>query len=135
MQSRQRYRRLAAWISAAYLLACAAACSGSASSEKDESIPKEEASMSGYDQLFSALDRSPITNRWGKVKPQPLAADTVTVFSAEPGAQYNHHPQITAWRGRLYATWSSGLIHEDFPGQQMVMAVSEDGGDSCPAPP
>lgn len=90
--------------------------------------------MSGYDQLFSALDRSPITNRWGKVKPQPLAADTVTVFSAEPGAQYNHHPQITAWRGRLYATWSSGLIHEDFPGQQMVMAVSEDGGDSWSSP-
>lgn len=135
MHFRQRYRRLAAWISAACLLACAAACSGSASSEKDESIPKEEeASMSGYDQLFSALDRSPITNRWGKVKPQPLAVDTVTVFSAEPGAQYNHHPQITAWRGRLYATWSSGLIHEDFPGQQMVMAVSEDGGNSWSNP-
>ena len=51
-----------------------------------------------------------------------------------PDAAYSHHPQIIAFRDRLYATWSLGAAHEDDPGQQMVLATSDDGGRTWSRP-
>jgi len=39
---------------------------------------------------------------------------------------YNHHAAIIKFKGKLIATWSSGLIDEDSPGQRVVFSVSND---------
>mgnify|MGYP001129018532 CR=1 FL=1 len=40
---------------------------------------------------------------------------------------YCHHPYIISFKGKLYAMWSNGRFHEDFPRQRAMMAVSQDG--------
>lgn len=71
---------------------------------------------------------SPITNRWGDAKTTRLDLEETCVFRGRPGAAYNHHHQVLFDRGRLYASWSNGLVNEDNPGQQMFFAISDDGG-------
>ncbi len=83
---------------------------------------------------FPSLKRSPITNDWERAEKATPNVETTMVFRGKPGAQYAHHPQITTFQGRLIATWSSGLIHEDAEGQSMQMATSEDGGKTWSAP-
>ena len=77
---------------------------------------------------------SPITNRWGQVPLIPVPAEHRVLYRGEPGAAYNHHAQITSLEGRLYATWSNGLTHEDEPGQRMLLALSDDGGETWSEP-
>lgn len=72
---------------------------------------------------------SPITNRQGIVS-ERLPMREVTIFRGKSGAFYNHHHQMTSLDGRLYATWSSGELHEDSPGQHMMLATSDDGGET-----
>jgi hypothetical protein len=72
--------------------------------------------------------KSPITNRWGEAKTTKLDLEEIRVFKGPPGAAYNHHHQILFNRGRLYASWSNGVTHEDNPGQRMLFAVSDDEG-------
>jgi hypothetical protein len=74
--------------------------------------------------------KSPITNRWGEAKTTRLDLDEIRIFKGPPGAAYNHHHQILFDRGRLYASWSNGITHEDNPGQRMLFAVSDDEGRS-----
>lgn len=80
------------------------------------------------------IDRSPITNCWGQVRPVAIKTEHLPVFRGYEGAAYNHHPQIISLRGRLYASWSCGYIHEDDPGQWMAMATSDDGGETWSEP-
>jgi hypothetical protein len=77
-----------------------------------------------------ALDvpRSPITNLWGEAKTTKLDLEEVCVFRGRLGAAYNHHHQVLYDRGRLYASWSDGIVNEDNPGQHMVFSVSDDDG-------
>jgi hypothetical protein len=58
----------------------------------------------------------------------------VPIFVSPAGRAYNHHHQILFDRGRLYASWSNGIAHEDNPGQRMVFAVSDDNGRTWSAP-
>ena len=39
---------------------------------------------------------------------------------------YAHHPFITVFNNQLYAIWSNGKIHEDEPGQRILIAESSD---------
>jgi len=39
---------------------------------------------------------------------------------------YNHHAAIIAFKGKLIATWSDGMVDEDAPGQRVVFSVSND---------
>src|SRR5690348_12919817 len=72
--------------------------------------------------------QSPITNRWGIARYTKLDLEETCIFRGREGAAYNHHPQMLFDQGRLYASWSNGIIHEDQPGQRMLFAVSEDEG-------
>ncbi|MDD2630149.1 MAG: exo-alpha-sialidase [Limnochordia bacterium] len=77
---------------------------------------------------------SPITNCWGEKEQIQINTECRLVFRGSKGAAFNHHPQITAAFGRLYATWSCGDLDEDDVGQRMVMSVSEDGGVTWTTP-
>lgn len=76
------------------------------------------------------IKRSPITNKWGEAKTTTLELEKICVYRGIPGAAYNHHHQILFHEGRLYASWSNGIANEDHPGQHMVMAISEDDGNT-----
>ena len=78
--------------------------------------------------------RSPITNRWGEVTPARVPVEHFPVFLGREGAAYDHHHQITSLDGRLFASWSNGIVHEDAPGQHMIMATSDDRGATWSEP-
>lgn len=40
--------------------------------------------------------------------------------------KYSHHQFLAFFKGRFYAMWSSGRIHEEFPGQRVMISSSED---------
>lgn len=73
---------------------------------------------------------SPITNRWGEVERRRVAAEHRVIFRGGEGCAFSHNPQIQSMEGRLYATWANGPLHEDDPGQQMVLSTSDDAGES-----
>ena len=73
-------------------------------------------------------NRSPITNCWGSARTDRVSTDEVVVHRGEEGGWYNHHQQITSLDGRLFVTFSNGAIHEDSPGQRMMLSVSDDDG-------
>lgn len=59
---------------------------------------------------------------------EPIAAQPVSLYRAEPGLdQYSHHPCIAHFGGRFFAAWSNGKANEDSPGQLVRFATSEDG--------
>jgi len=75
-----------------------------------------------------------ITNRWGQARESRLEGRHVWVYRADSWtASYSHHPQVVAHKGRLFATWSQGNVHEDCPGQRMVCATSDDAGETWTA--
>ena len=48
---------------------------------------------------------------------------------------YSHHPYITFFKGKWMAIWSNGRIGEDYPGQRVLVAKSDDGKTwSAPCP-
>ena len=75
-----------------------------------------------------------ISNYWGKAPTKKVDIEEFTVFLGKEGFAYNHHPQVTFYDGKLLATWSSGIYNEDEPGQVMLMAFSEDEGQTWSAP-
>lgn len=87
----------------------------------------------GDTPAFANLNALP-TNHWGEARTEKIEAEEIIVFRAVEGQAYNHHPQITSYRGRLIATWSNGVWNEDEPGQVMVMAASTDGGRTWSEP-
>jgi hypothetical protein len=74
--------------------------------------------------------QSPITNHWGIARYTKLDLEEICIFRGRAGAAYNHHPQILIDHGRLYASWSNGIFDGDLPGQRMLFAVSENGGET-----
>lgn len=80
------------------------------------------------------MDRSPITNCWGKVKPRAIPGEERLVFRGRPGLAYSHQAQLTTCQGCLFATWTLGLRDEEGPAEDMVFSVSEDGGDTWSPP-
>lgn len=76
-----------------------------------------------------------ITNRYGRAQVCRLTARTSFIFKASSwDAAYSHHPHLTSMNGRLLATWSIGHLHEDCPGQKMVLATSSDLGETWTEP-
>ncbi len=76
---------------------------------------------------------SPITNKWGEAKTTKLALEEIRLYEGVAGKAYNHHHQILSHQGKLYASWSNGVLHEDNPGQRMMLAVSGDDGKTWSA--
>lgn len=56
---------------------------------------------------------------------QKACAEKQLVFAGNETAGYNHHACVAAYKGRLYAAWSSSPQHEDDCGQRIMMSVSE----------
>lgn len=56
----------------------------------------------------------------------PFRRSTVCRGSRRTG-NYQHHAQLARFRGRLYLAWSNGLMDEEAPGQQILIASSDDG--------
>ena len=71
---------------------------------------------------------SPVTNCWGSARTSIIPTEEVVIFHGGPGGWYNHHHQVLHFDGRLYATWSCADVHEDSPGQRMMLATSDDEG-------
>ena len=80
------------------------------------------------------MQASPITNAWGRARTRKVDAEHFLIFRGRPGMGYNHHHQITSLDARLFATWSDAPASEDEPGQHMVVAVSDDHGETWSAP-
>ena len=76
------------------------------------------------------MKKSPISNRWGGVKARKIESEHFLIFKGGGGCAYNHHHQITSKDGRLFATWSNAPIHEDAPGQHMLLSCSDDMGET-----
>jgi len=77
---------------------------------------------------------SPITNCWGRARTSVVPTEEIVVFRGREGAWYNHHHQLASLDGRLYAVWSSAEVHEDSPGQRMVLSTSDDLGNTWTEP-
>ena len=45
---------------------------------------------------------------------------------SEEDWKYAHHPFVTFFKGRFYAIWSSGRVHEDVLGQRVMISSSAD---------
>ena len=86
------------------------------------------------DPTAASTPSSPITNRWGEVEPERPPVEHFIVHRGDPEASYNHHAQLTSHAGRLIATWSNGYRDEDQCGQRMLMAVSDDRGETWSRP-
>jgi len=77
---------------------------------------------------------SPITNRFGDVAPVKLDVDHRPVFQGVCGAAFNHQAQLAFDGTRMYATWSSCAVDEEEAGQRMLVAMSDDLGNTWSAP-
>jgi len=77
---------------------------------------------------FSAYaQHSDVRNNYRDTTGLPhLKIERRMIFSPEKEWLYNHHPAITAFKGKLIAIWSDGMIDEDSPGQRVVFSVSSD---------
>lgn len=77
---------------------------------------------------------SEITNLYGQAHTTKLSGQHVLIHKADWQHSYSHHAHLTSQNGKLLATWSIGVFHEDGPGQRMVLATSTDGGITWSTP-
>ena len=77
---------------------------------------------------YTLKAQSPITNCWGSAETTVIPTEEVVIFHGHEGHWYNHHHQLASLNGRLYATWSCADVHEDSPGQRMMISTSDDNG-------
>ena len=69
---------------------------------------------------------SPITNCYETADQWPkLKTEMVTLYTPQKDWSFCHHPAISFFDGRFYATWSNGFIHEDDYGQRMMFSTAE----------
>ena len=87
-------------------------------------VERISAINSGYPVL---TDWHPvIPDGWGQHPRVPYAR--ALVYSGEAATfAYSHHQTICKFRDRYVVSWSNGLVHEDYPGQEVHYAWSEDG--------
>ena len=67
-----------------------------------------------------------IPDGWGEFPQVPIRRTLVYRAKAQSWA-YSHHQTITKFGGKYVASWSAGLLHEDYVGQEVHYAVSDDG--------
>jgi len=72
-----------------------------------------------------AVGYPPMAEDWGRF-PQAEVVRSKAFYGNEPYS-YNHHHTLAKFRDQFLVSWSSGILHEDHPGQQVRYAVSPDG--------
>ncbi len=55
-----------------------------------------------------------------------LKSESVAISTFDSDWAYTHHGYITAFKGKLYAMWSNGRVHEDDLGQRVMYSYSSD---------
>ena len=71
----------------------------------------------------------PITNFYDPQALRPkLPVERIDLYRPDRKWTYSHHASITFYEGRFYAIWSNGYEHEDYPGQRVLIASTEDFG-------
>jgi hypothetical protein len=63
---------------------------------------------------------------WGEFPPVPFERSVVYRGSPDRWA-YSHHQSIARFRDRVVVSWSNGLRHEDYVGQEVHLAWSRNG--------
>ncbi|MCK5328091.1 MAG: exo-alpha-sialidase [Candidatus Latescibacteria bacterium] len=63
---------------------------------------------------------------WGEFPEVPVEIGSIYRGNAETWA-YSHHHTIVQFKGMYVASWSNGFLHEDYVGQEVHFAASEDG--------
>ncbi len=90
----------------------------------EDFLVRNVAIASGYPIL---TDWHPIIPAGWGIHPQvPFARSRVYAGQAGTFA-YSHHQAICKFADRYVMSWSNGLLHEDYPGQEVHYAWSEDG--------
>jgi len=67
-----------------------------------------------------------IPERWGEFAQLPVERAAIYRGQAESWA-YSHHQAIAKFGDKYVASWSNGLLHEDYVGQEPHYSWSEDG--------
>ena len=67
-----------------------------------------------------------IPEGWGEFAQVPFQRSEVYRGNADTWA-YSHHQAITKFRDQYVVSWSNGLLHEDYVGQEVHVAWSSDG--------
>ena len=67
-----------------------------------------------------------IPDGWGDFPKAAFKRSTVYKGNAQSWA-YSHHQTITKFGDKYVASWSNGLVHEDYIGQEVHLAWSADG--------
>ena len=75
---------------------------------------------------YPVLTDYPVEEGWGEFPAVPFQRATIYRGNAETWA-YSHHQAIAKWGDRYVATWANGFLHEDYIGQEIHYASSEDG--------
>ena len=97
--------------------------------------PKLAAKLNDYRMRLGAIhsgyktltDWHPvIPEGWGKFPKAPFSRSVVYRGDAESWT-YSHHQTITKFGDRYVASWSNGLRHEDYVGQEVHCSWSSDG--------
>ncbi len=83
---------------------------------------------------YTMTRTSPIANCWGSARTTVIRAEEYTIHLGAEGGLYNHHHQLASLNGRLFAVWSTADLHEDSPGQRMMLATSDDMGETWTQP-
>ena len=74
-----------------------------------------------------AIGYPPMPTDWG-VFPQARVVRSTAFFGSD-AFSYNHHQSVTKFKDRYVASWTTGLKHEDHPGQEIHYATSAHGLD------
>ena len=72
-----------------------------------------------------AVGYPPMAEDWGRFPPARVTR-AKAYYGRDPYS-YNHHHTLVKFKNQFLVSWSSGLLHEDHPGQQVRMATSPDG--------
>ena len=67
-----------------------------------------------------------VVNPYAGEQRSSIPVERVFLYCPSQEWTYSHHASITFYKGSLYAMWSNGREHEDYPGQRVLMSSSDD---------
>lgn len=77
-------------------------------------------------QYDAAVAASLFRNCNARTPRKKLVTETTLIQPYQPDYAFAHHASLTLFRGKIYAMWSSGKIHEDDCGQRVLWSYTDD---------
>jgi hypothetical protein len=81
--------------------------------------------MTGFTSHLLAQESMIRNNYNSKSHIKRLQIERSMIYVPQKTWLYNHHPAIVAFKNKLIAIWSDGLVDEDSPGQRVLFSVSD----------